>query len=93
MIPETNHEHSQLQTLNNSRIALTLCIEKGQHIYGNYYSARIKLSNESKDLLYKNLSKEVKFDSLDKYVELSPKSFYIYSRDNNGKKAGMMSSL
>ncbi|MGL9717449.1 MAG: ankyrin repeat domain-containing protein [Wolbachia sp.] len=63
----------------NDTITLNFEIEKGEPIAGqSHFSARIKLTNESKNLLCEKLGSTVQFGNLDNYFSLNPENFYIY---------------
>ncbi|TVS89172.1 hypothetical protein COM43_002890, partial [Wolbachia pipientis] len=61
----------------NDKITLNFEIEKGEFIDPYYFSARIKLTNESKNLLREQLGSTVQFDNLDDHFNLNPENFYI----------------
>ncbi|WCR57881.1 hypothetical protein [Wolbachia endosymbiont of Ctenocephalides felis wCfeJ] len=62
----------------NNTITLNFEIEKGKPINQYYFSARIKLTDESKNLLREKLGNAVEFDNLDSPLDLNPENFYIY---------------
>ncbi|MDG7055793.1 MAG: hypothetical protein LJD31_04690 [Wolbachia endosymbiont of Menacanthus eurysternus] len=56
----------------DDKITLNFEIERGEPIAAqSHFSARIKLTNESKNLLREKLGSTVKFDNLDSYLDLS----------------------
>lgn len=61
----------------DDKITLNFEIEKGEPIDRYYFSARIKLTSESKNLLREKLGSVVKFNNLDNYLDLNPENFYI----------------
>ncbi|WP_395463117.1 hypothetical protein [Wolbachia endosymbiont of Cantharis cryptica] len=81
----------------NDKITLNFEIERGELIAGqSHFSARIRLTNESKNLLREKLGSTIQFDNLDDYFNLNSENFYIYHneygdrdelsvKDNNGK--------
>ncbi|WP_353287419.1 hypothetical protein [Wolbachia endosymbiont (group B) of Gerris lacustris] len=83
----------------SDKIVLDFEIEKGDRIDRCYFSARIKLTDKSKNLLREKLGSTIQLDNLDNYFDLSPEDFYIYYnkysghyginelyvRDNNGR--------
>ncbi|XP_066251647.1 putative leucine-rich repeat-containing protein DDB_G0290503 [Euwallacea similis] len=83
----------------NDKITLNFEIEKGEPIDRYYFSAHIKLTDESKDLLREKLGSTIQFDNLDDHFNLNHENFYIYYnkysehngrselhvRDDNGK--------
>ncbi|WP_255453420.1 ankyrin repeat domain-containing protein [Wolbachia endosymbiont of Atemnus politus] len=68
----------------NDTITLNFEIEKGEPIGRYYFSARIKLTDESKDFLREKLGSTVQFDNLDDYLNLNPENFYIYDNKYSG---------
>jgi hypothetical protein len=82
--------------MSNERIALSFIIEKGESVGRYYFSARIKLTDESKNLLHEKLGHSIELDNLGSYFNLNPENFYIYHnpyanrdelyvKDNDGK--------
>ncbi|UPA55434.1 hypothetical protein MWH06_02050 [Wolbachia pipientis] len=83
----------------NDKITLNFEIEKGEPIDRYYFSAHIKLTDESKNLLREKLGSTIQFDNLDDHFNLNHENFYIYYnkysehngrselyvRDDNGK--------
>ncbi|QOD38254.1 hypothetical protein [Candidatus Wolbachia massiliensis] len=73
----------------NGTITLNFKIEKGEPIPDTYYfSARINLTSESKNLLHEKLGGTVQFDNLDNYLDLNSENFYIYYNkysEHNGR--------
>ncbi|MDM8335451.1 ankyrin repeat domain-containing protein [Wolbachia pipientis] len=68
----------------NDTITLIFKIEKGEPIDRHYFSARIKLGDESKNLLREKLSSTIQFDNLDNYLDLNHENFYIYYNKYGG---------
>ncbi|MDR3131705.1 MAG: hypothetical protein LBU02_01230 [Rickettsiales bacterium] len=69
----------------DDKITLNFEIERGEPIAGqSHFSARIKLTNESKNLLRGKLGDTVKFDNLDSYLDLNHENFYIYYNKYGG---------
>ncbi len=69
----------------DDKITLNFEIERGEPIAAqSHFSARIKLTNESKNLLLEKLGSTVKFDNLDSYLDLSHENFYIYYNKYGG---------
>ncbi len=69
----------------NDKITLNFEIEKGEFINPYYFSARIKLTNESKNLLREQLGSTVQFDNLDDHFNLNPENFYISYNQYGGR--------
>ncbi|WP_353276641.1 ankyrin repeat domain-containing protein [Wolbachia endosymbiont (group A) of Agelastica alni] len=69
----------------NDKITLNFEIEKGEFIDPYYFSARIKLTNESKNLLREQLGSTVQFDNLDDHFNLNPENFYISYNQYGGR--------
>ncbi|WP_265021918.1 hypothetical protein [Wolbachia endosymbiont (group A) of Icerya purchasi] len=69
----------------NDKITLNFEIEKGEFIDPYYFSARIKLTNESKNLLREQLGSTVRFDNLDDHFNLNPENFYISYNQYGGR--------
>ncbi|MDR0288963.1 MAG: hypothetical protein LBH78_02850 [Rickettsiales bacterium] len=69
----------------DDKITLNFEIERGEPIAGqSHFSARIKLTNESKNLSRGKLGDTVKFDNLDSYLDLNHENFYIYYNKYSG---------
>ncbi|MDG7057136.1 MAG: collagenase [Wolbachia endosymbiont of Penenirmus auritus] len=69
----------------DDKITLNFEIERGEPIAAqSHFSARIKLTNESKNLLREKLDSTVKFDNLDSYLDLNHENFYIYYNKYGG---------
>lgn len=69
----------------DDKITLNFEIEKSEPIAGqSHFSARIKLTNESKNLLREKLGGAVKFDNLDSHLDLNHENFYIYYNKYGG---------
>ncbi|MDR2977909.1 MAG: hypothetical protein LBU56_00410 [Rickettsiales bacterium] len=69
----------------DDKITLNFEIEKSEPIAGqSHFSSRIKLTNESKNLLREKLGSTVKFDNLDSYLDLNHENFYIYYNKYGG---------
>ncbi|MFP3036057.1 MAG: hypothetical protein ACEY3A_03540 [Wolbachia sp.] len=69
----------------DDKITLNFEIERGEPIAAqSHFSARIKLTNESKNLLREKLGSTVKFDNLDSYLDLKHENFYIYYNKYGG---------
>lgn len=66
-------------------IILNFEIEKGEFIEPYYFSARIKLTNESKNFLREQLGSTVQFDNLDDHFNLNPENFYISYNQYGGR--------
>jgi len=66
-------------------IILNFEIEKGEFIEPYYFSARIKLTNESKNFLREQLGGTVQFDNLDDHFNLNPENFYISYNQYGGR--------
>ncbi|WP_353284654.1 hypothetical protein [Wolbachia endosymbiont (group A) of Lasioglossum fulvicorne] len=63
-------------------------IEKGEPIDRYYFSARIKLTDESKNFLREKLGSTIQFDNLDDHFNLNHENFYIYYNkysEHNGR--------
>ncbi|KAG8170582.1 hypothetical protein JTE90_012171 [Oedothorax gibbosus] len=72
----------------NNKITLNFEIEKGEPIDRYYFSARIKLTDESKNLLREKLGSTAQFDNLDDHFNLNHENFYIYYNkysEHNGR--------
>lgn len=80
----------------DKKIILNFEVERGDPIDQYYFSARMKLTNESKNLLREKLGDSIEFNDLDNYFDLDHKNFYIrhnkyadrdemYVKDNDGK--------
>ncbi|MFP3020133.1 MAG: hypothetical protein ACEY3F_02095 [Wolbachia sp.] len=72
----------------NDKITLNFEIEKGEPIDRYYFSARIKLTDESKNLLREKLGSTIQFDNLDDHFNLNHENFYIYYNkysEHNGR--------
>src|SRR6266576_1744530 len=66
-------------------IILNFEIEKGEFIEPYYFSARIKLTNESKNFLREQLGSIVHFDHLDDHFNLNHENFYISYNQYGGR--------
>ncbi|MDE5061014.1 MULTISPECIES: hypothetical protein [Wolbachia] len=66
-------------------ITLNFEIEKGEPIDRYYFSARIKLTDESKNLLREKLGSTIQFDNLDDHFNLNPENFYISYNQYGGR--------
>ncbi len=62
----------------NDKITLNFEIEKGEPIDRYYFSARIKLTDGSKNFLREKLGSTIQLDNLDDHFNLNHKNFYIY---------------
>ncbi|WP_265033032.1 ankyrin repeat domain-containing protein [Wolbachia endosymbiont (group A) of Sicus ferrugineus] len=72
----------------NDKITLNFEIEKGEPIDRYYFSARMKLTDESKNLLREKLGSTIQFDNLDDHFNLNHENFYIYYNkysEHNGR--------
>ncbi|WP_419247126.1 ankyrin repeat domain-containing protein [Wolbachia endosymbiont of Rhagoletis indifferens] len=72
----------------NDKITLNFEIEKGEPIDRYYFSARIKLTDESKNFLREKLGSTIQFDNLDDHFNLNHENFYIYYNkysEHNGR--------
>ncbi|WP_374698648.1 ankyrin repeat domain-containing protein [Wolbachia endosymbiont (group B) of Limnophora tigrina] len=72
----------------NDKITLNFEIEKGEPIDRYYFSARMRLTDESKNLLREKLGSTIQFDNLDDHFNLNHESFYIYYNkysEHNGR--------
>ena len=80
----------------DKKITLKFEVERGDPINQYHFSARMKLTNESKKLLREKLGDSIEFNNLDNYFDLDHKNFYIhhnkyldndvmYVKDNEGK--------
>lgn len=69
----------------NDKITLNFEIEKGEFIEPYYFSARIKLTNESKNFLREQLGSTIQFDNLDDHFNLNPENFYISYNQYGGR--------
>jgi hypothetical protein len=69
----------------DNRIILNFEIEKGELIAGqSHFSARIKLTNKSQNLLREKLGSTIQFDNLGDYLNLNSENFYIYYNKYSG---------
>ncbi|NUX01527.1 hypothetical protein GO685_03385 [Wolbachia endosymbiont of Madathamugadia hiepei] len=69
----------------DDKITLNFEIERGEPIARqSHFFARIKLTNESKNLLREKFGSTVKFDNLDSYLDLNYENFYIYYNKYGG---------
>ncbi|WP_264328358.1 ankyrin repeat domain-containing protein [Wolbachia endosymbiont (group A) of Andrena hattorfiana] len=72
----------------NDKITLNFEIEKGEPIDQYYFSARMRLTDESKNLLREKLGSTIQFDNLDDHFNLNHENFYIYYNkysEHNGR--------
>lgn len=69
----------------NDKITLNFEIEKGEPIDRYYFSARMKLTDESKNLLREKLGSTIQLDNLDNYLDLNPEKFYISYNQYGGR--------
>ncbi|GHM58761.1 MAG: hypothetical protein sL5_08500 [Candidatus Mesenet longicola] len=87
--------NNAIQPETQKPIILNFKIERGEPINEYYFSARIKLTEESKNFLSETLGQNVQFNNLDNYFNLDPKNFRIiynnggyrdelYVKDNDG---------
>lgn len=68
----------------NNNIILNFEIEKGDSIGQCYFSARIKLTDESKNYLHEKFDESIQFNNLDNYFILNHEIFYIYYNKYKG---------
>ncbi|MDX5462582.1 MAG: hypothetical protein O7157_03445 [Wolbachia endosymbiont of Tetragnatha montana] len=69
----------------NDKITLNFEIEKGEAIDRYYFSVRIKLTNESKNLLREKLGSTIQLDNLDDHFNFNPENFYISYNQYGGR--------
>ncbi|MDR0772831.1 MAG: hypothetical protein LBE46_00595 [Wolbachia pipientis] len=69
----------------NDKITLNFEIEKGEPIDRYYFSARMKLTDESKNLLREKLGSTIQFDNLDDHFNPNPENFYISYNQYGGR--------
>ncbi|WP_333023901.1 ankyrin repeat domain-containing protein [Wolbachia endosymbiont of Pentidionis agamae] len=65
----------------SNKITLIFQLERGKPIDQYYFSARIKLTDESKIFLREKIGDIIQFDKLDDHFDLDPKNFYIYNNN------------